>query len=399
MKRLTEKCTRVLWIIFTGLLIASSLPSSGGNTTQSAAALQPIAEVPQTATPATPAARAFFEPTRVAPSGAQPFVTILCRFAGADETWLEVSDFEKLLFGEAGLDAYWREASYGRINLAGSKVVGWYTLPQPASFYRDETGADVDLDRLAGDCTAAADADIHFPDYFGIGMAFNLGLNVWSRGGKVCLNLDGQTNCYGAFWVWPANSRNRALVAHEMGHAFGLSHSTVASEEEFGDAWDVMSKDGQWWPDPHYNPAPQHLIAYDKDLLGCIPAHRKFVAAPEGKATITLERLAQPRADGYLMAQIPIDGSTERFYTVEARRRVGFDAHLPADAVVIHEVEAGREMPAVLVSRPDDGDCSTSESAWTVGMTFSDPAHGITISVDAETATGFEVTITSRPSR
>ena len=328
----------------------------------------------------------------MAPSGAQPFAVILCKFAGAGETWLEVPDFEKLLFGESGVDAYWREASYGRINLAGSKVVGWYTLPQPATAYRTEDGSDVDLYRLAADCTAAADADLHFPDYFGIGMAFNLDLRVSSRGGKVCLDLDDNPNCYGAFWIWPVNSRNRAVVAHEMGHAFGLSHSTTADDAEFGDDWDVMSKDGKWWPDPYFNPAPQHMIAYDKELLGCIAAERKLVARA-GTQTITLERLAQPGNDGYLMAQIPIGGSTTHFYTVEARRRVGFDAALPGDAVVIHEVDTTRPMPAVLVSRAAERDVQATASRWQVGQRFNDEAHGIAISVDAETATGFVVTL------
>ena len=28
-----------------------------------------------------------------------------------------------------GLDHYWRELSYNQMNVTGSEVVGWYTLP------------------------------------------------------------------------------------------------------------------------------------------------------------------------------------------------------------------------------------------------------------------------------
>ena len=34
-----------------------------------------------------------------------------------------------------GLDHYWREVSYNQMNVTGSNVVGWYTLPQPMSYY------------------------------------------------------------------------------------------------------------------------------------------------------------------------------------------------------------------------------------------------------------------------
>ncbi len=51
-----------------------------------------------------------------------------------------------------GLDAYWREASYNAINLTGSQVFGWYTLPQPRSFY--VVGGHQDMAKTRQDCTA-----------------------------------------------------------------------------------------------------------------------------------------------------------------------------------------------------------------------------------------------------
>jgi hypothetical protein len=396
MKRLIAKATRVILTACAGLLIITALPGSGAG--RSAAAPQPMTDATP-ATTVTPAPTVFFEPTRIAPAGAQPFVLILCKFADVDETWQTPADFERLLFGPEGLDAYWREASYDGINLEGSRAVGWYTLPDAVEAYRNADGSDVDLGRLAADCTAAADANVNFPDYFGIGLAFNRNLWLASRGGGMCLDLDGAARCYGALWLWPTNARNRALVAHEMGHAFGLSHSMGVSTDEFGNAWDVMSQDGQWWPDAHYNPPPQHMIAYHKDTLGWIEAHRKYVVADEGTVAITLERLAQPGASGYLLAQIPIAGSAEHFYTVEARRMAGFDALLPADAVVIHEVDTRREVPAVLVSRAAERDLAVTGSVWNVGQVFSDKTHGISVAVDAETETGFVVTISTGTSR
>ena len=167
----------------------------------------------------------------------------------------------------------------------------------------------------------------------------------------------------------------------------------TADAAEFGDVWDLMSQEGRWWPDPTFNPAPQHMIAHNKDLLGCIPATREF-AAVGGTQTITLERLAQPGPGGYLLAQIPIAGSATRFYTVEARRQIGFDASLPADAVVIHEVDTTRPMPALLVSREKERDLRGSGSIWKAGQRFFDGEHGIAVMVDGETASGFVVTIT-----
>jgi hypothetical protein len=140
-----------------------------------------------------------------------------------------------------------------------------------------------------------------------------------------------------------------------------------------------------------------HTISYHKDFLGWIPSAQKYVATPGSNQTIVLERLGQPvSSSNYLMAQIPIGGSTIRFYTVEARRFTGYDSQIPGEAVVIHQVDTTRsDRLAQVVDVDNNGDPNDAGAMWTPGETFTDLANGITVSVNAATTTGFEVTILS----
>jgi hypothetical protein len=327
-------------------------------------------------------------------SGPQPFITILCKFADEDDEPKPLSFFEGL-FGAAhpGLDDYWREVSYGQISLAGSRVVGWYTLPRPASAYRNEPAAMTDLDLLAGDCAAAADADVRFPDYVGVNLMFNETLDDAAWGGRKCLALDGEPRCYGMTWLWPRAFAKQYTVVHEMGHTFGLHHSFAGRGEIYSNLWDVMSASSKCEPDSTYGFLSPHIIAYDKDQLGWIPADRKYSVSPQGVTTIELGALADPASKGYLLALISIANSPGRFYTVEARLRTGYDAALPADTVLIHEIDPTRDPPAKLVNHLGDGDTRASAGMWLPGDVFVDAAGAVAVSVDGATATGFVVTI------
>ena len=332
MKRSSRAYTKTCFVLAVLLLSAGSL-SSNMHSALGGAVTEPSVRSHAATLRARPADQVFLLPTETTPKGSQPFAVLLCKFADASNELAPASHFETLMSGgNDSLDAYWREVSYDHINLAGSRVAGWYALSSPASAYTDSAG-DTDLFRLAADCTAAADVDIHFPDYVGINLAFNRGFPGGPRGGQVCLDLDGEARCYGVTFLWPDLFGDRSALAHEMGHAFGLRHSEIADAKGYANPWDLMGEGGWCWPDPDCSPAPQHMSAYQKDQLGFIPAVRKYLAPADSRASIVLERLAQPGTDGYLMAQIPIAGSTEHFYTVEARRRVGLDAGLPADAV------------------------------------------------------------------
>jgi hypothetical protein len=191
-----------------------------------------------------------------------------------------------------------------------------------------------------------------------------------------------------------------------MGHTFGLKHSSVGSGNGYGNMWDVMSVDGPCRSDPGHGRIGQHPIAYQKDILGWIPAERIFVARSDSQATIALEQTAAPATGGYLLAQIPIGdlgvGAGRHYYTVEARRRIGYDASLPGDAVIIHEVALDGDPQVRPVSTAVGGNMfvgATTGSAakWLPGQIFRDAQNDIAVSVDRATSTGFVVTIYAGP--
>ncbi|MDQ1301383.1 MAG: hypothetical protein QG637_1304 [Chloroflexota bacterium] len=361
--------------------------------------------------------------------GPQPLATILCKFADVPAEPDPVAYFERLL-GSAypGLAHYWREVSYGAISLAGSTVTGWHALPHPQASYLTGTPnavmptaqSPVDLQRLTEDCVAAAGDTIELSRYVGLNLVFNANLDR-PRGTEVCLELRGGSRCYRTAWFWPDWYHNQSIWAHEMGHAFGLQHSSVGEGNGYGNMWDVMSVDGPCRTETPFGRIGQHPIAYQKDVLGWLPTDRIFVAEGDSQATITLAQMAQtalPAPGNYLLARIPIpahslwpvsdrtsaarEGAHRHYYTVEARRRIGYDASLPADGIIIHEVSLDEALPVRPVSAGlsdggSRGATTGSVARWLPGQVFQDAEHGVAISVDRATPTGFVVTIFTRP--
>jgi M6 family metalloprotease-like protein len=315
--------------------------------------------------------------------GAHPFVTILCKFSDIAVEPFPMATYRQWTTGTTNpsLDHFWREVSYNQMNTSGSALVGWYTLPYSLSHYG--TGwPDLDVDGLARDCTSAADPDVDFPRYWGINLQFNGNIKV-SLGGSWTLTADGQTKTYGMTWLYPWGSL--AGYAHEEGHTLGLMHSI---------GWDIMGQRGSIVSCTGAG-IPLHTIGWHKDVLGWIPAARKLVVGPNTSQTITLERLALPGPGNHLIAQIPMENAPGQFYTVETRRRAGYDDCLPGDAVVLEQVDPARgDRLAQMVDQDNNGILSDAGAMWTPGESFRDSANAITVTVNAQTATGFQVTIT-----
>jgi M6 family metalloprotease-like protein len=240
------------------------------------------------------AAPAPVTPRGAARLGPQTFVTLFCQFPGIAAD-VELRKYYRAVMGDQapGLADYWREVSYGQMSLAGSRLGEWYTMPQPATAYQMRPANQATLRRLAEDCTAAADEDVFFPDYAGINLVFNYCPDT-AYGGALTLLRDGQEKRYGITWLCTGKYGWQKTVAHEMGHAFGMGHSSDGSDEVYSNPWDIMSVCSYCRIDPAYGPIAQHPIAYQKDRLGWIPSGRKYTAVPGSRVQITLEQLAQP---------------------------------------------------------------------------------------------------------
>nr|BAL55180.1 hypothetical protein HGMM_F23G10C33 [uncultured Acetothermia bacterium]BAL60221.1 hypothetical protein HGMM_OP4C857 [Candidatus Acetothermum autotrophicum] len=344
-------------------------------------------------------------------SGPQPWVNLLCKFSDVSAEPQPLSYFTGLMGNTyPGLDHYWREVSYNNINIVGSASQNWKTLPHDRAYYgATGSGTSANLTALFNDCTAIHDADVYFPNFVGINLMFNDLLDCCAWGGSRTATLDGVNKTYRVTWEPPWGYQNQGVMAHEMGHGWGWPHSSGAYGATYDSRWDVMSDIWNTCPptDPTYGCVGQGTISYHKDLGAWIPSARKFVPTLNTVTTIEIDRLNQPGSStNYLMARIPIPGSSQ-FYTVEARRFIGYDGKVPAEAIVIHHVDATRANDAWVVDADgnldgacvipaDDANCDPDDAGaqWMPGETYTDAANSIQITVNSITATGFIVTIT-----
>lgn len=327
-------------------------------------------------------------------AGSRPFVTIVCEFSDVAGHIKSLDFFKRMYAAESpGLNHYWNDVSFGLLNVDGSDAYAYYALPHPRDYYMSDTTPN--LQALAQDCAGVADADVDFSAFEGINLVFNADIGCCAWGGSEAMTLDGAAGVWRTAWLPPWAVNSISVIAHEMGHGFGLPHSSGDYSATYDSPWDVMSADRANCSknrDPAYGCIPQGTISYHKDLLGWVPDARRYVHQ-SGTTTITLNPLGEAGGADYLMARIPIDGSADHFYTVEVRRQAGYDVKLPYAGVIIHEVLRGRSRPAQVQDEDRNGDPGDGGAVWMPGESFAG-LDNVVVSVNEALAGGsYRVTI------
>jgi hypothetical protein len=272
-----------------------------------------------------------------------PWAIVLCRFNDIPEVPKSPDYYEDLFTrnGTGGLCDYWRAVSFNALDLTGSRVFGWFTMNHSSS---EINQLIFPYDRAVliqwGIDTANANG-VNLADFRSLLIVQNFGVDHGAAGNRVLIIHHDPTLCEYGF------------IAHEMGHGFDLPHSCSANPDTvYGDKWDLMSFKGTYqfpiqFKDTQGN-ATVGLNARNLEALNAVPAGRAWVMiTPDFSEQIILDPLNQPPIGnhGVLIVKILANATQPprangSSYTVEFRRRAGWDRGIPEDAVLIHEVRS-----------------------------------------------------------
>lgn len=344
-------------------------------------------------------------------TGNTRWVTLACKFSDIATEQKTVAFFQDQYGISPGqLGHYWQEVSYGKIDLTGSTAHGWFTLPQPRSHYIKTVDGedDADLDRLFEDCAAAADPVVNFAGVKGINMMFNGDLDDYAWGGSACGPLEGVANaCIRTTWNPPWAFSNLAPLAHEMGHGYGLPHSNNSDgdDDTYDNPWDVMSD--SWRnavADATYGTLPKHINVYQRERLGWMDASRKQAVAyaPGTRLRVNLDFAHLVATANKQMLVLSMSAQADPYagsiYVVEARKRQGaYETRLAGDAVIIHRLQDYGTAYSIDATTPPANVSNNEGSMFKVGETWVSPDQSQWLKVEAETATGFIVSVGPQP--
>jgi M6 family metalloprotease-like protein len=305
--------------------------------------------------------------------------------------------------------AWYDEVSYGHVHLDVTPVQRWFRMPRSLREYGLADGISWPEHRAyIADAVAAANSAVDFSRYQIVYVVAAKGTRVERSPAFQAypgsgIEADGTELRYGAtfFEDTKLDARYAANVfIHETGHILGLPdlydvpNPAWWSLFRFAGGWDTMS-----WNDPGF-----HFVAWEKWKLGWLDPSQLTCLDEPGELTATITPLE--RAGGLKAVVVPTGRSSA--VLVEARRRIGEDARLCDEGVLVYSVDAsvrsGNGPVRVHAAQRDRstelrGDCGPLYNAPFDHRSgevarFEDSGAGLSVQVLGSSVKGYRVRVT-----
>jgi M6 family metalloprotease-like protein len=233
------------------------------------------------------------------------------------------------------------EVSYGRLKLDVTPLTHWVRMRHRLNHYRLGDGISWDEHRdYIADAIQAADSEVDFSRYQvvyvvapnNIGIERSPAFQAYPGSG---IRADGTEIRYGAtFFDDTRDSARYAanVLIHETGHDLGLPDLYDVPDPKFwslfrfAGGWDMMS-----WNDPG-----AHFNAWEKWKLGWLDSSQLTCLDKPSEVTTTVTPLEH--AGGLKAVVVPLNSTSA--YVVEARRKIGEDAVLCEEGVLVYKVDS-----------------------------------------------------------
>lgn len=293
-------------------------------------------------------------------TGSFRVLAVLIRFSDKGSS-VPAEDFDTLLFEnrQGAVRHYYNTVSYGQLDIVTldlPSTIGWNTAPQTYSWYVDHQkglgGYPQNTQKLCEDIVDLIDPMIDFSQYDNDGddtvdaiIMIHTGSGYEKSG-----NVD---DIHSHKWAIPARLKDGVYIhdftvqpeywdtpgdmtcgvyCHELGHVFGLPdlYDTDYSSRGIG-LWSLMSFGS--WLGPNYNgSSPAELDAWCRIQLG-------FTSPVNVLSDLANVSIANVENGGTIY-RLWSDGDVgSEYFLVENRQKVGYDAYLPGDGLLIWHID------------------------------------------------------------